>query len=104
MPQSAKRYQGQKVSKRKWDSSMPCRVYHKLYGLKAWKELRLSFLNANPLCVECRMEGKVVVARVVDHIQPHKGNLDLFFDVHNLQSLCKSHHDHKTFMESLATK
>jgi len=29
----------------------------------------------------------------VDHIKPHKGNLALFWDEANLQSLCKKCHD-----------
>ncbi|WP_327198035.1 HNH endonuclease [Sporanaerobacter acetigenes] len=29
----------------------------------------------------------------VDHIEPHKGNEDLFYDINNLQSLCKSCHE-----------
>ena len=29
---------------------------------------------------------------VVDHIIPHKGNLTLFYDAENLQTLCPDHH------------
>lgn len=39
------------------------------------------------------MSGRVVAATVVDHITPHKGDIDLFLDSRNLQSLCKQHHD-----------
>ena len=35
----------------------------------------------------------IVAACVVDHVTPHRGNEDLFFDYHNTQSLCKAHHD-----------
>ncbi|NMA84113.1 MAG: HNH endonuclease [Epulopiscium sp.] len=41
----------------------------------------------------------IIVA--VDHIKPHKGNEDLFYDINNLQSLCKSCHDRKTAKEDL---
>lgn len=32
-------------------------------------------------------------ATVVDHIKPHKGDSQLFWDQDNWQSLCKTHHD-----------
>lgn len=67
--------------------------WHYLYNRKSWKELRLDHLAKEPLCVFCQKEGKLTPATVVDHITPHKGNLDLFFDDDNLQSLCKLHHD-----------
>ena len=35
----------------------------------------------------------MVLATVVDHIKPHRGNELLFYDARNLQSLCKLHHD-----------
>jgi 5-methylcytosine-specific restriction protein A len=41
----------------------------------------------------CRDAGRIVAATVVDHRQPHKGEPELFWDRHNLQSLCKAHHD-----------
>ena len=39
------------------------------------------------------------MATVADHIIPHKGNLELFWDEGNLQALCKSCHDRKTAKE-----
>lgn len=33
------------------------------------------------------------LAEVVDHIQPHKGDTDLFHDPDNWQALCKQCHD-----------
>lgn len=41
----------------------------------------------------CKEQGKVTQARVVDHIIPHKGNMQLFWDESNWQPLCKEHHD-----------
>jgi len=54
------------------------------------------FLREHPLCVYCHREGMIVAASVVDHIQPHRGNYDLFWDSDNWQPLCKRHHDEKT--------
>ncbi|MGU3494226.1 HNH endonuclease [Xanthobacteraceae bacterium A53D] len=41
----------------------------------------------------CLRSGVVEVAEVVDHVVPHKGDEELFFDRDNLQPLCKAHHD-----------
>ena len=37
--------------------------------------------------------GIVTLATIADHIEPHKGDEDLFFDPSNLESLCKHCHD-----------
>lgn len=50
----------------------------------------------HPFCVECQREGSLEMATVVDHIVPHKGDMDLFWDSNNWQGLCKRHHDKKT--------
>lgn len=63
------------------------------YYRKEWKSLRKQRLNANPLCQNCFKKGKVVPASVVDHINPHKGNWELFTNFDNTQSLCKRCHD-----------
>lgn len=66
------------------------------YGA-AWQRARKRYLRAHPLCVECEAEGKTVEATVVDHIIPHRGNQELFWDEEgNWQPLCKTHHDQKT--------
>lgn len=42
----------------------------------------------------------MVGATVVDHVKPHRGDLELFLDRTNLQSLCKPCHDaHKQAQE-----
>lgn len=67
--------------------------WHYLYKTKAWKELRLAQLQRQPLCVYCLAAGKDTAANVVDHIKAHKGDLFLFHEPSNLQSLCKVCHD-----------
>jgi len=64
-----------------------------------WRRARAMFLRRNPLCVECQKEGKLTPATIVDHIIPHKGNHDLFWDESNWQALCKRCHDRKTAKE-----
>ncbi len=46
-----------------------------------------------PLCEFCLITEDVTAADVVDHRQAHKGDLTLFHEPSNLQSLCKHHHD-----------
>ncbi|MEN6567187.1 MAG: HNH endonuclease signature motif containing protein [Veillonellales bacterium] len=64
-----------------------------------WQKYRVSFLRSHPLCAECERQGKLTPATVVDHIKPHKGNMRLFWDPSNHQSLCKQCHDTKTAKE-----
>lgn len=45
-------------------------------------------------------EGREAIkATVVDHIIPHRGNKDLFWDESNWQALCKKCHDKNTMTE-----
>lgn len=62
----------------------------------AWRKSRAVFLAKHPLCRECQARGKVEPATVVDHINPHKGDMNVFWDVANWQALCKECHDRKT--------
>lgn len=64
-----------------------------------WRKSRITFLRRHPLCVECQKEGHITPAVVVDHIKPHKGDMNLFWDETNWQPLCKPHHDIKTARE-----
>jgi 5-methylcytosine-specific restriction enzyme A len=64
---------------------------NELYG-RRWKSARAAFLRSHPLCCECERRGMVVAAAVVDHVTPHKGDMALFWDSNNWQSLCKTCH------------
>jgi 5-methylcytosine-specific restriction protein A len=57
-----------------------------------WERYRLHFLRANPLCVMCQREGRVVPATVVDHVIPARDRPDLFWQPDNHKPLCASHH------------
>ena len=69
-----------------------------LYGTR-WQKARRLFLASNPLCRTCADDGRVSPAEVVDHVTPHKGNIDLFWDEGNWQSQCRLCHDRKTIKE-----
>lgn len=75
------------------------RPYKHLYKTKHWQQLRQQVLNHQPLCVACLKAKRITPATVVDHIKPHKGDEKLFYDMNNLQPLCKSCHDRKTAKE-----
>lgn len=63
----------------------------------AWLRAAARFRRRNPFCAECRRQGRRgVLGEVVDHVIPHRGNEDLFWDADNWQTLCKPCHDRKT--------
>ncbi len=61
-----------------------------------WRAARKQYLAQHPLCVMCLAEGKLTPATVVDHILPHRGDQQLFWNQENWQALCKDCHDRKT--------
>lgn len=63
---------------------------------KRYKETRLRQLRKYPLCAICSRPGKLKKATVLDHKIPHKGDVKLFWDTKNHQSLCVSCHSTKT--------
>ena len=68
------------------------------YGSK-WQRVSKAYLRKHPMCVRCMAEGRYVPATVVDHIIPHRGDKNLFWNESNWQALCKSCHDRKTWTE-----
>lgn len=63
------------------------------YAKKSWRKLRLRVLAEEPLCRMCRAKGRLTPADTVDHIKPHRGDTQLFWDRDNLQALCASCHN-----------
>jgi 5-methylcytosine-specific restriction protein A len=61
-----------------------------------WRAYRITFLQANPLCVECLKKSRTTAATVVDHIEPHRGDTVLFWDTENHQAMCAGCHGAKT--------
>lgn len=61
------------------------------YGYK-WQQARAVFLQEHPLCEFCERDGHVVVATVVDHKEPHRGDQTLFWRRSNWAALCASCH------------
>lgn len=64
-----------------------------LYANRRWRRLRALHLAAHPLCAYCLKRGELKPADVVDHIEPHRGDMDKFWNGAR-QSLC--HNDHSS--------
>jgi len=67
------------------------KAFSALYG-RRWRNARLEHLTQHPFCVFCEQQGMTRQATELDHIIPHKGNLELFWDESNWQGLCHDHH------------
>jgi 5-methylcytosine-specific restriction protein A len=88
----------QTVGTRLKDSGSSASSKH-LYGHR-WRIERLEFLREHPMCLMCLADGVTELATIVDHVEPHKGSLKLFWDRRNWQPICKPHHDsHKARQE-----
>ena len=64
-----------------------------------WRKARMYYLKRHPTCTHCRSEGVLTMSQVVDHIEPHKGDMALFWDEDNWQSLCVPCHNIKSARE-----
>jgi 5-methylcytosine-specific restriction protein A len=70
-----------------------------LYG-RRWRKRRHLFLLRNPYCADCEREGIVALATDVDHSEPHRGDLTLFWNDRLWVGRCKRHHSKKTALET----
>lgn len=68
---------------------------HRFYDTAAWRKLRDSYIRRYPLCAECLRHGKIIPAKIVDHIVPVANGGDPFNE-DNLQSLCQHCHEVKS--------
>lgn len=68
------------------------------YRSTAWRKLRATKLQRQPLCEACAAKGSTTPAQMVDHIRPiNEGGAAL--DLKNLQSLCHACHNRKSGQE-----
>lgn len=58
-----------------------------------WEKARRTFLARAPLCIGCEAIGTVEPAAIVDHVVPHGGDSERFWDTAMWQGCCKWHHD-----------
>jgi 5-methylcytosine-specific restriction enzyme A len=75
------------------------RPWRQWYQLERWRRLRRYQLRREPLCAMCLDRGRVTLATIADHVEPHRGNWNKFL-TGKLQSLCKPCHDRdKSFVD-----
>jgi 5-methylcytosine-specific restriction enzyme A len=70
-------------------------LVHRWLGSRRWQQLRAEVLRDDPFCRACP-PGRRRVTADIDHIIPHGGDPQRFWDRANLQGLCKSCHARKT--------
>ncbi len=78
----------QKRQADRWRGSASERGYN-----HRWSKARDTFLARNPVCIGCIAIGRVEAATVVDHVEPHRGDVDKFWDTAMWQACCRWHHD-----------
>jgi len=76
-----------------WRDRAESNPVYALYSSPRWKELRSRHLAANPRCVVCGGP-----ANTVDHVYPHLGVVDRFWNG-PFQSMCSKDHARKTAKE-----
>ena len=73
--------------------------YLQFYNSKQWRKKSELYKLKNPICEKCNSKGIVRKADITDHVQELKDRWDLRLDESNLQSLCNSCHNAKTWRE-----
>ena len=69
---------------------------HRRGYTRDWQAASKAFLAEHPTCAHCELVNVTTAAACVDHIQPHRGNEELFWRESNWMALCKRCHDRKT--------
>jgi 5-methylcytosine-specific restriction enzyme A len=71
------------------------------YHSRWWAAIRRAHLRREINCRLCAHRGRMTPAVAVDHVEPHRGRREWFFNTFNLQSLCTHcHNSIKKRMES----
>ena len=64
----------------------------RLHDKALWHRRARRQLQREPLCAMCLADGRVVAARIADHVEPHRGDPIKFWNG-KLQSLCAHCHE-----------
>ena len=65
---------------------------------RRWQKFRVAFLAEHPWCALCERVGIYTPAAHVDHVHPHRGDVETFWKG-PFQALCPSCHSRKTLEE-----
>ncbi|WP_425105475.1 HNH endonuclease [Ancylobacter sp.] len=58
-----------------------------------WDRAAKAYLASHPLCLGCTAEGRLTPATLVDHVEPHRGDMTKFWVMEMWQPSCRWHHD-----------
>jgi len=98
MPDAAPRFRhraalSQRERKREFDAHRRrTQPWRRWYSLDVWRRIRLAQLSEEPFCRRCKSRDRIVLAEVVNHVEPHRGNWERFVGG-PFESLCKRCHD-----------
>ena len=67
--------------------------WRKWYRTARWASIRNMVLGRDPYCTRCNAQGVTTPSTVANHIKPHKGDYDLFWDMENLEGVCAPCHN-----------
>jgi 5-methylcytosine-specific restriction protein A len=82
-----------KITERQYNRYLRDPDTNKRYG-RAWRRIRLQYIQLHPLCEQCEKEGRLTSAEEVHHILSlADGGTN---DAGNLMALCKSCHSRIT--------
>lgn len=70
-----------------------------LYNSTRWRKDRAAYMQLNPICVQCEMNGIMTPASVCDHVTPVLDGGDVW-DWSNRQALCTTCHAIKSGKEA----
>lgn len=84
-----------KLAQAQYDTERASDPVRKQYHTQQWKLTRTAVLVRDPICVECHHAG----SEEADHVIPARAYSGDFFDLDNLQGLCRACHSSKTAKE-----
>lgn len=83
--------QTRREQNRAYDRKRNQQEWRRWYWTARWRRQAKAQLTADPICAICYGNGHITAASIADHVEPHRGDHDLFW--HGpLQSLCAPCH------------
>jgi 5-methylcytosine-specific restriction enzyme A len=70
-------------------------TWQRLYRRTAWKRLRERVLFEEPICGDCKRDGRITASQDVHHLK-RPTNETQFYERANLQALCRPCHSTRT--------
>jgi 5-methylcytosine-specific restriction protein A len=76
------------------------RPLEQLYEHRRWRRIHRQQIQRKPVCEMCERRGLLAAATVVDHVIPHKGDINRFW-LGPFQSLCATCHNADKHVQEL---